>query len=86
MQRTVSSNIGGMSGNYTAWLPLVANSQALLDELNIVLAAGQIPAATLATLKTALDTIAVTTPAGQNNRLYAALTMVLAAPEYITQK
>ena len=86
MQRTVSSNIGGLSGNYTGWLPLTANSQSLLDELNIVLAAGQIPAATLATLKTALDTIAISSPAGQNNRLYAALTMVLAAPEYITQK
>jgi hypothetical protein len=86
MQRTLSANIGGLSGNYSAWLPLVGNSQGLLDELNTVLAAGQIPAATISALKTALDTIAVTSTAGQANRLYAALTMVLAAPEYITQK
>ena len=55
-------------------------------ELNLLLAAGQISAATLATLKTALDTISTATTAGANNRLYAALTLVMASPEYITQK
>jgi hypothetical protein len=28
----------------------------------------------------------VTTTAGQNNRLYAAITLVMAAPEYLVQK
>ena len=52
----------------------------------MLLAAGQISATTLAQLKTALDTISTSTTVGQNNRLYAALTLVLACPEYITQK
>ena len=76
----------GMTLDYAALRPLVADSAALLAELNVLLAAGQLSAATLAQLKPALDGIPVTTATGQNNRLYAALLFVLAAPEYITLK
>ena len=62
---------------------LATSSQALLDELNLVLAAGQISAATIAQMKAALDTISVSTSAGLNNRIYAAITLVMAAPEYL---
>ena len=86
MQGVVSNGVAGKLPNYSALLPLVADSAALLSELNVLMAAGQISAGTLATLKTALDSIDATTTAGQNNRLYAALTLVLAAPEYIIQK
>jgi uncharacterized protein (DUF1800 family) len=94
MQQVISGtgNLGTSSGitrDYTALLALITplgDSAALLAELNVLLAAGQLSAATLAPLKSALDTVAVTTPAGQLNRLYAALTLVMAAPEYITQK
>jgi uncharacterized protein (DUF1800 family) len=87
MQRAVSgSGIGDVKGNYASLLPLATNSAALLDEINLVLAAGQLSAATLATLKSALDTISAATDAGKSNRVYAALTLVLAAPEYIVQK
>jgi hypothetical protein len=40
----------------------------------------------LTALKTALDTVAVATPAGQTNRINAAITLVMVAPEYLTQK
>ena len=91
MQQAIggTGNLGVASGitrDYSALLALVDNSGALLAELNVLLAAGQISDATLAALKTALDTVLVTTPAGQLNRLHAALTLVMAAPEYITQK
>ena len=86
MQRYIGSGIGGLRGDYTALGALVADSAALLAELNVTLAAGQLSAATLAALKPALDTIAVTTAAGQANRIYAAVTLVMAAPEYITLK
>ena len=62
------------------------DSHALLTELNLVLAAGQIPPATLASLAAALDTIQLRTDAARRNRVLAALLMVLAAPEYIAQK
>jgi uncharacterized protein (DUF1800 family) len=86
MQRALSTGIADVKADYSAILPLVSDSQALLNELNTVLAAGQLSAATLATMKPALDSISVSTDAGKNNRLYAALTLVLAAPEFITQK
>ena len=48
-----------------------------------MLAAGQISATTIAQMKTALDTISATTSAGLNNRIYAALVLVMASPEYL---
>ncbi len=87
MQRAISGQgIGDVRANYTALQALAGDSAALLAEVNLVLAAGQVTAATLTTLKTALDTIAVATPAGQLDRVYAAITLVMAAPEYIAQK
>lgn len=86
MQKALSAGIGDVQADYSALASLVTDSQALLAELNTVLAAGQISAATLANLKTALDQIDTSTSAGRDNRLHAALTMVLASPEFITQK
>jgi hypothetical protein len=37
-------------------------------------------------MQSALDTIDATTTAGANDRLYAALTLVVCAPEYLVQK
>jgi hypothetical protein len=51
-----------------------------------VLAANQVSSTTLATLKTALDSVSVTTDTGKLNRIYAAITLVMASPEYIVQK
>lgn len=87
MQRAVAgSGIGDVRANYASLLALADDSAALLDEINLVLAAGQLSGTTLAMLKTALDTLGAATDAGKANRVYAALTLVLAAPEYIVQK
>ncbi len=86
MQLMVSRGLADVSADYTNWLPLVDDTQKLLDELNLVLAAGQLQAATITSLKTAIDTIATTTSAGKSNRLYAAITLVLASPEFILLK
>ena len=86
MQRNIANGLAGMTPDYSALLPLAGDSAALLAEANVLLAAGQLSAGTLAALQPALDTIAATTAAGQANRVKAALTLVMAAPEYITQK
>ena len=87
MQKAVSGGgIGDVGTTYPTLLPLAVDSRALLDELNLVLAAGQLSAATLTTLTAALDSIAASTSAGKLNRIWAALTLVLGAPEYIVQK
>lgn len=80
------SRTGTVSVDYGSLLALVDDSAALLDEINLVLAAGQLSSTTLASLKTALESIAVTTTTGRYNRIHAALTLVMAAPEYIVQK
>jgi uncharacterized protein (DUF1800 family)/fibronectin type 3 domain-containing protein len=89
IKHLIANGIGGVQGNYSALVPLVnqgANSAALLAELNVLIAAGQVSAATLILMQSALDTMAVSTPAGANNRLYAALTLIMCAPEYLVQK
>ena len=86
MQKVVGRGIAGMLPNYAALLPVSGDAAALLAELNVLLAAGQISAATLAPLATALASIDASTAAGQANRINAALTLVMAAPEYLVQK
>ncbi len=83
MQSTIQKGAGDAKPDYSALTPLATDSQALLNELNLVLAANQISAATIAQMKTALDTMAVTTPDGINNRIYAAILLVMASPEYL---
>ncbi len=86
MQRNIANGIAGMRADYSTLASLLGDTAALLAELNLILAAGQLSPATLTALKAALDTIAITTTSGQNNRLYAAVMLVMAAPEYLAQK
>ncbi len=86
MQTTVSKGAGDVKADYSSLMPLADNAQALLDELNLVLAAGQLSPATLALMKGGIDTLASGTDAARLNRIYAALVLVLAAPEFIIQK
>lgn len=86
MQRAVSIGFGDVLADYTSLLPLADTAQTLLDELNLVLAAGQIGAANLATMKTALDSMASGTDTARRNRVQAALVLVLAAPEFLVLK
>ena len=65
---------------------IAGDSTALLNEINLVLAGGQVSAGTVGTLKVALDTIPANSDAGRLNRVQAALVLVLASPEYIVQK
>jgi len=86
MQTAISRGYGDVKANYASLMPLAETAQALLDELNLVLAAGQLSAKTVALIKGALDSMPVGTDAARLNRIYAALVMVMAAPEFIVQK
>jgi uncharacterized protein (DUF1800 family) len=86
MQTLVSKGVGDVKADYSSLLPLADNAQALLDELNLVLTAGQLSAATLALMKGAIDTLPSATDTARLNRIYATLVLVLAAPEFIIQK
>ncbi len=86
MQTVVSSGVGDVKADYSSLLPLADDASALLDALNLLLAAGQLSTSTLALLKTAVGGMAAGTAAARNNRLYAALVLVLAAPEFLVQQ
>ncbi len=86
MQRAVSKGVADVLPDYATLLPLAANGQALVGEINLVLAGGQLGSATVGLIRGAIDTMPVKTEAALYNRIYAALTMVLAAPEYLIQQ
>jgi uncharacterized protein (DUF1800 family) len=86
MQGLIQSGAGDARANYADILTKAADAQALVDEVNLVLAAGQLSATSLATIRTAVDSISATATNGPINRVYMAILLVMAAPEYITQK
>jgi len=86
MQHVVSGGIGDVVADYSALMPLAGNPQALLNEVNVVLAAGQVGATNLATMASAIGTMPTKTTAALAARVDAALLMVLTSPQYIVQK
>ncbi|MEO5686662.1 MAG: DUF1800 family protein [Burkholderiaceae bacterium] len=86
LQKAVAGSIADLTPDYTSLAPIADDANALLTELNLVLAANQLSAATVATLATAVATMASGTDTTRRARINAALVLVLAAPEYIVQK
>jgi uncharacterized protein (DUF1800 family) len=77
---------GDTVADYTAELALATDAPALLQHLNLHLAANAIPASTLSPLSTAVASIAATTDAGRLNRVRAATLLVMASPNYLVQQ
>ena len=86
MQTVISTGIGDVRANYTDLIAKAPVSSTLIEEINLTLAAGQLSAATSAQIKAVVDGISADTPAGLNNRVYMALLLTLASPEYLVQK
>ncbi|HET9977788.1 MAG TPA: DUF1800 domain-containing protein, partial [Burkholderiaceae bacterium] len=80
--------VNGVTGSdvkpdYTAWIALAGDPQALADEANLVLASGQLSAASVTTVR---DAVAAINAANTVQRVQAALLLTLAAPEYLVLK
>jgi uncharacterized protein (DUF1800 family) len=86
MQRTVSSAIGDLTPDYSSLTAIADDATALVSEINLVLAANQLSAATVSTLAAAIATMGYGTAWTRLLRAKAALVLVLAAPEYLIQK
>jgi uncharacterized protein (DUF1800 family) len=86
MQNTVSNGQNDVKPDYTSLQAIADDAQSLINEINLVLAAGQITNPTLALIKNAIGSMPSGTATYRNNRIYAALTLVLAAPEFIVLK
>ena len=73
--------------DYSSLLPLADDAPALLAEINLVLAANQLSAATVAAMAGAVQTMpGGSSDANRRRRIHAALVMVLAAPEFVVQR
>ena len=83
MQALIQNGAGDFKANYTDILTKAADSQALVDQVNLLVAAGQLSAATIATIRGAVDSIAASSAA---NRVYTAILLTLASPEYLVLK
>jgi len=86
LQRAIGGSIADLTPDYGTLLAVADDAGALLAELNLVLAANQLGAATVATLATAVGTMASGSDTARRARIDAALVLVLAAPEFIVQK
>jgi uncharacterized protein (DUF1800 family) len=86
MQTVIRAGTADVTANYSTELALVNDVNALSDRLNLLLAAGQLSAATLATIRSAIGSIATASATGQANRVYAAVLLTMASPQYIVQK
>jgi uncharacterized protein (DUF1800 family) len=82
MAAIVANGSGDVRADYTAVAALAGDSSALIDEVDILLGAA-LSAATKAAIRGAVDSIAAGSAA---NRVYTAVLLTLASPEYLVQK
>jgi uncharacterized protein (DUF1800 family) len=81
MQTLIQSGMGDFKADYTAITAKAGDSAALVDEVNVLLAAGQLSSATIATIRSAVDSIAAADTA---NRVCTAILLTMASPDYLT--
>jgi len=86
MQRLIGAGIGDIRADYSALMPLADNAQSLLDEINVMLTAERIGSASMTTIQSAVASMPSGTDATRLNRIYAAILLVMATPEFIVQK
>ncbi len=86
LQALIATGAGDTKADYTAIATLAADSQALIDQINVLLAAGQLSSATIAAIKAAIDSISVTGTNGPGNRVGTAILLTMASPDYLTLK
>ncbi|MDQ3446887.1 MAG: DUF1800 domain-containing protein [Pseudomonadota bacterium] len=90
MQGVVQSGAGigtprDVRADYTSDIALAGNADALLDRMNRCLMYGTMDTALRNDLRTAINAIALTGN-GPTNRVYAAILLTMASPEYLVQK
>jgi uncharacterized protein (DUF1800 family) len=85
MAALIVSGSGDFRPNYTEISALAGNSTSLVDEVDILLGAG-LSAAAKAGIRGAVDAIAAGSANATLNKVYTAILLTLAAPEYLVQK
>ena len=90
MQSVVQSGVGigtprDVRADYTSDIALASNADTLLDRMNRCLMYGTMDTALRNDLRTAINAIALTGN-GPTNRVYTAILLTMASPEYLVQK
>jgi len=88
MQVTIQSGVGvgaEVKANYAPEVALAGNADALLDRVNRCLLAGSMSSTLRNDIRTAVNAIG-TTGNGPNNRVYTAILLTMASPDYLVQK
>ena len=92
MQNAIAYGVYGSSTSkvsvdtYTQEMALVNDPPALVDRLNLILAAGQLSAATVAAIRDAINSINPNSDWARKTRVWSAIVMVMCCPEYLVQK
>jgi len=82
MQRVIAAGAGDVVADYAGEIALAADPAALTDRINLLMAAGQLSATTLAAIRAAVAAIPTTTATGPANRVGLAIFLAMASPEY----
>ena len=80
---------GDVNPDYTAMMPNISNSQALIDWMNLHLSANQVSPATIALIKAAIDVHPIdasSTDFNKRDRICNCILLLMSCPEYLIQK
>jgi uncharacterized protein (DUF1800 family) len=89
MQVVISSGVGvarEVRASYTSELAVADNADALIDRVNRCLMAGAMGTAQRQEIRDAVNAISPTAANGRANRVYTAVLLTMASPEYLVQK
>lgn len=85
----LSSGLAGFKPTLSALASLATDSKALVDWINLRLTGNQLSASTIATIRTAVDSLKVTSAspaAKQSEALQTAVFLAMASADYLVQK
>lgn len=83
MQGLVANGAGDAKPDHADLVARAADAGALVDEINLVLAAGQLSPATVAAIRAAVESAPAPTPTATGNRVPIAMLLTLASPDYL---
>lgn len=86
MQTAIGNGQADIKPNYSNELPLATDPTALVDRLDRLLCANQLSAATRSLIVTALTGMPSSSDSNKANRVYAAVMLVMASPDYLVQR
>lgn len=86
MQTTIASGRGDVRADYANWVPLADDPGALVAQLDLLLAGGQLETATRTMISTTVGAMATGSDTARRNRLYTAILLVMASPEFLVPR